>query len=90
MACADASYRSASRMASDTGTTGSLDACTYSRAPFTILPLLTSKRVKPLVERAYNLDEAAEALRHLIEDRPFGRVVLAQGVNGASREKRNA
>jgi NADPH:quinone reductase len=55
-----------------------------------ILPLLTSKRVKPLVERAYNLDEAAEALRHLIEDRPFGRVVLAEGVNGASREKRNA
>jgi len=30
----------------------------------------------PLVERAYKLDEAAEALRHLIEDRPFGRVVL--------------
>jgi NADPH:quinone reductase-like Zn-dependent oxidoreductase len=32
--------------------------------------------VKPIVERAYKLDEAAEALRHLIEDRPFGRVVL--------------
>jgi NADPH:quinone reductase-like Zn-dependent oxidoreductase len=43
----------------------------------TILPLLTSGRVKPVVERAYKLDEAAEALRHLIEDRPFGRVVLA-------------
>jgi NADPH:quinone reductase-like Zn-dependent oxidoreductase len=42
----------------------------------TILPLLTSGRVKPIVERAYKLDEAAEALRHLIEDRPFGRVVL--------------
>src|SRR5438128_5871715 len=41
-----------------------------------ILPLLTSGRVKPVVERAYKLDEAAEALRHLIEDRPFGRVVL--------------
>ena len=43
----------------------------------TILPLLTSGRVKPVVERAYKLDEAAEALRHLIENRPFGRVVLA-------------
>ena len=43
----------------------------------TILPLLTLGRVKPVVERAYKLDEAAEALRHLIEDRPFGRVVLA-------------
>ena len=42
----------------------------------TILSLLTSGRVKPIVERAYRLDEAAEALRHLIEDRPFGRVVL--------------
>ena len=42
-----------------------------------ILPLLTSGRVKPVVERVYKLDEAAEALRHLIEDRPFGRVVLA-------------
>jgi len=42
-----------------------------------ILPLLTSGSVKPIVQRAYKLDEAAEALRHLIEDRPFGRVVLA-------------
>jgi NADPH2:quinone reductase len=41
-----------------------------------ILPLLASGTVKPIVERAYKLDEAAEALRHLIEDRPFGRVVL--------------
>ena len=42
----------------------------------TILSLLTSGRVKPIVERTYKLDNAAEALRHLIEDRPFGRVVL--------------
>jgi len=42
----------------------------------TILSLLTSGRVKPIVERTYKLDDAAEALRHLIEDRPFGRVVL--------------
>ncbi len=42
----------------------------------TILPLLASGRVKPIVERTYRLDEAAEGLRHLIEDRPFGRVVL--------------
>jgi NADPH:quinone reductase-like Zn-dependent oxidoreductase len=43
----------------------------------TILPLLTSGRVKPVVERAYKLDDAAEALRHLVEDRPFGKVMLA-------------
>ncbi len=53
----------------------------------TILPLLISGAVKPIVERTYDLDDAAEALRHLddavealrhlIEDRPYGRVVLA-------------
>jgi NADPH:quinone reductase len=42
----------------------------------TILSLLTSGPVKPIVERTYKLAAAAEALRHLIEDRPFGRVVL--------------
>jgi NADPH:quinone reductase-like Zn-dependent oxidoreductase len=41
-----------------------------------ILPLFASQKVKPVLERAYPLEEAAEALRHLIEDRPFGRVVL--------------
>jgi len=43
----------------------------------TILSLLTSGRVKPVVESTYQLEDAAEALRHLIEDRPFGRVVVA-------------
>jgi len=43
-----------------------------------ILPLLASGAVKPIVERTYKLEEAAEALRHLIEDRPFGRVVVAE------------
>jgi len=42
-----------------------------------ILPLLVSGAVKPIVERTYKLEESAEALRHLIEDRPFGRVVVA-------------
>ena len=42
-----------------------------------ILPLLKSGKVKAILERRYHLEDAAEALRHLIEDRPFGRVVLA-------------
>jgi hypothetical protein len=33
--------------------------------------------VKPIVERTYEQGAAAEALRHLIEDRPCGRMVLA-------------
>src|SRR6201987_3338510 len=42
-----------------------------------IIPLIVSGTVKPIVERVYRLSEAGEALRHLIEDRPFGKVVLA-------------
>ena len=42
-----------------------------------IIPLIVSGSVKPIVERVYPFGEAGEALRHLIEDRPFGKVVLA-------------
>jgi NADPH:quinone reductase len=42
-----------------------------------IISLIVGGSVKPIVERVYPLGEAAEALRHLIEDRPFGKVVLA-------------
>jgi len=41
-----------------------------------IVPLIVSRSVRPIVERVYPLSEASEALRHLIEDRPFGKVVL--------------
>ncbi|HLZ82431.1 MAG TPA: zinc-binding alcohol dehydrogenase family protein [Caulobacteraceae bacterium] len=41
-----------------------------------IFPLILNGSVKPIVERVYPLAEAGEALRHLIEDRPFGKVVL--------------
>jgi NADPH:quinone reductase len=41
-----------------------------------VIPLIVSGSVKPIVERVYRFGEAGEALRHLIEDRPFGKVVL--------------
>src|ERR1700719_4568725 len=41
-----------------------------------IIPLIVGGSVKPIVERVYSLPEAGAALRHLIEDRPFGKVVL--------------
>ena len=41
-----------------------------------IVPLLRSGAVKPVIARTFPLGEASEALRHLVEDRPFGRVVL--------------
>lgn len=42
-----------------------------------VLPLIVDGVVKPIVERVCPLGEAGEALRHLSEDRPFGKVVLA-------------
>jgi NADPH:quinone reductase len=41
-----------------------------------VIPLMVTGCVKPIVERVYALPEADAALRHLIEDRPFGKVVL--------------
>jgi NADPH2:quinone reductase len=41
-----------------------------------ILPLIVGGSVKPIIERIYPLEHAGGALRHLIEDRPFGKVVL--------------
>ncbi|KAA0997834.1 zinc-binding alcohol dehydrogenase family protein [Paraburkholderia panacisoli] len=47
-----------------------------------IIPLIVSGSVEPLVERVYPLGDAGEALRHLIEDRPFGKVVLRNDRHG--------
>jgi NADPH:quinone reductase len=41
-----------------------------------IVSLLKSGAIKPIVAKAFPLADAAEALRYLIEDRPFGRVIL--------------
>jgi NADPH2:quinone reductase len=41
-----------------------------------IVPLLKSGAIKPIVAKSFPLPDAAEALRHLVEGRPFGRVIL--------------
>jgi NADPH:quinone reductase len=41
-----------------------------------IVSLLQSGAIKPIVAKTFPLAEAADALRYLIGDRPFGRVVL--------------
>src|SRR5882724_1983010 len=48
----------------------------WEEAWSTIVPLLQSGGVKPIVAKIFPLAEASAALRYLIEDRPFGRVVL--------------
>src|SRR6266478_7697828 len=42
----------------------------------TIVALLKSRAIKPIVAKTFPLAEAADALRYLVEGRPFGRVVL--------------
>jgi len=41
-----------------------------------IVSLLRRGAVKPIVAKTFPLGEAADALRYLVEGRPFGRVVL--------------
>ena len=41
-----------------------------------IVPLLRSGAIKPIVAKTFPLAEAADALRYLVDGRPFGRVVL--------------
>jgi NADPH2:quinone reductase len=51
----------------------------WAEAWSTIIPLLRSGSVTPIVAKSFPLVEASAALRYLIEDRPFGRVVLTIG-----------
>jgi NADPH2:quinone reductase len=48
----------------------------WSAAWGVVFPLLQSGAVKPIVAKTFPLAEAADALRYLVEGRPFGRVVL--------------
>ena len=41
-----------------------------------IVSLLKSGAIKPIVAKTFPLSDAAEALRYLIEGRPFGRIIL--------------
>jgi NADPH:quinone reductase-like Zn-dependent oxidoreductase len=42
----------------------------------TFLPLIANGEIEPAHDRTFPLEQAPEALRHLIEDRPFGKVTL--------------
>ena len=47
-----------------------------SEAWKTISELLSSGQVKPIVAKTFPLEDTANALRYLIEARPFGRVIV--------------
>jgi NADPH:quinone reductase len=44
-----------------------------------VLPLIAGGEIVPARDRSFPLEQAPEALRHLIEDRPFGKVTLTVG-----------
>ena len=48
----------------------------WTEAWSVITPLLDSGAIKAIVARVFPLQEAADALKYLLEERPFGRVVL--------------
>ncbi|HEV3210646.1 MAG TPA: zinc-binding dehydrogenase [Chthoniobacterales bacterium] len=48
----------------------------WSDAWKTITELLSSGRVEPIVSKTFPLEDAADALRYLIEGRPLGRVIV--------------
>jgi NADPH2:quinone reductase len=48
----------------------------WEEAWHTIVPLLQSGAIKPIVAKTFPLAEAADALHYLVEERPFGMVVL--------------
>jgi len=41
-----------------------------------LLPLLAEGKIKPIVAKIFDIADVAEAQRYLIEDRPFGKVLL--------------
>ena len=48
----------------------------WAEAWIEIKGLLKSGSVKPVVAKRFSLESAAEALRYLVENRPFGRVLI--------------
>jgi NADPH:quinone reductase-like Zn-dependent oxidoreductase len=46
-----------------------------------LLPLIVGGEIVPAFDRSFPLEEAPRRLRHLIEDRPFGKVTLTVGAH---------
>jgi NADPH2:quinone reductase len=50
-----------------------------------VLPLIASGQIMPAHDRSFPLEQAPEALRHLVEDRPYGKVTLTVGAYSRPR-----
>jgi NADPH:quinone reductase-like Zn-dependent oxidoreductase len=49
-----------------------------------LLGYLAEGALKPTIAKVFPLSEAAEAVRHLVEGRPFGRVLMRPGLSAAA------
>jgi NADPH:quinone reductase-like Zn-dependent oxidoreductase len=47
------------------------------RAMGTVFNLVQTHAMKPVIDKKFSLDDVSEANRHLAENRPFGKVVVA-------------
>ncbi len=52
---------------------------TVAAAQHTLLGYLAEGALEPTIARIFPLDEAPAAVRHLMEGRPFGRVLMRVG-----------
>jgi NADPH2:quinone reductase len=49
---------------------------TLAAAQKTLIGYLSEAAIQPTIAKVFPLSDAADAVRHLIEDRPFGRVLM--------------
>src|SRR5260370_22587735 len=52
---------------------------TLAAAQKTLVGYLTERVIQPTIAKVFPLPDAADAVRHLIEDRPFGPVLMPSG-----------
>jgi len=52
---------------------------TLAAAQKTLIGYLSEGAIRPTIAKVFPLSDAADAVRHLIEDRPFGRVLMRVG-----------
>jgi NADPH:quinone reductase len=48
----------------------------------TLIGYLSEGAIQPTIAKVFPLSDAADAVRHLIEDRPFGRVLMRVAIDG--------
>ena len=49
---------------------------TLAAAQKTLIGYLSEGAIQPTIAKVFPLSDAADAVRHLIEERPFGRVLM--------------